>query len=66
MDLFSTLEDIILPVHPAVIIPMNCAQNIDNANGMLYPPMKKEIIAVTKPIAIPEEYKLYSRINANV
>lgn len=32
---------------------MNCAQNIEIANGILYPPIKNEIVAVTEPMAAP-------------
>ena len=42
-----------VPVSPAVIMPINCAQNMDVANEIENPPMKNDIIAVTDPIATP-------------
>lgn len=46
-------EETNVPVNPAVTLPINCAQNIDVANGKLYPPIKNDMIAITEPIATP-------------
>ncbi len=40
---YYNVKNLILvhPMHPTVIMPMNCVRKMINENGKLYPPMKK-------------------------